>query len=161
MSVEFSNAYQEVLLENIDAILKQNFIFQAKLKLFEKESNNRTELQAKINELTALYQDSLTQIGKVEQYKIRAESNDAIVQEMTRIQSALNDSMKRVKSLTDSLETTEKELLELKEYVAKLESVVPVTKLKKISTVKVEETKPDDSVPVDLLAFKVDDGNTF
>lgn len=161
MSVEFSNVYQEVLLENIDAILKQNFIFQAKLKLFEREANNREELQAKVNELTALYQDSLARIGKAEQYKVRAESNDAIVQEKTRIQSALNDTMKKVETLSNSLETTEKELSELKEYVAKLETVVPVNKLKKLNTVKVEETKPVDSAPVDLLAFKVEDGSTF
>jgi len=161
MSVEFTNAYQEVLIENIDAILKQNFLFQAKLKLFEKEANNRTELQEKVNELTALYQDSLTRIGKAEQYKTQAESNDAIVQEKTRIQSALNDTMRKVGTLSTSLESTEKELSELKEYVAKLESIVPANKLKKINTVKIEEPKPDDSAPVDLLAFKVEDGSTF
>lgn len=161
MSVEFSNAYQEVLLENIDAILKQNFIFQTKLKLFEKEANNRAELQAKVNELTELYQDSLARINKAEQYKSRAESSDAIVQEKTRIQSALNDSMKKVATLSMSLETTEKELSELKDYVSKLESIVPVTKLRKINTVKVEELKPEEPAPVDLLAFKVEDGSTF
>ena len=57
MSVEFSNAYQEVLLENLDAILKQNFMFQARLKLFEKQANVQSELQAKIDELTGRYKD--------------------------------------------------------------------------------------------------------
>ena len=52
MSVEFSNVYQEVLLENLDAILKQNFMFQARIKLFEKEANSKAELQAKLDDVT-------------------------------------------------------------------------------------------------------------
>ncbi len=35
MSVEFSNAYQEILLDNLVAIIKQNFVFQTQLKLAE------------------------------------------------------------------------------------------------------------------------------
>ena len=50
MSVEFSNAYQEVLLENLDVILKQNFMMQARLKLFEKETNLRAEVATALNQ---------------------------------------------------------------------------------------------------------------
>ena len=161
MSVEFTHAYQEVLLENLESILKQNFMFQTQLKLAEKETNVKTELQAKVEELTIQLNSCMGEVGKAQQYKVRAESGDAIVQEKTRIQTALNDSMKKVASLTKSLETTEKELSELKEYVAKLESIAPATKLKKINTVKVEEPKPDDSAPNDLFQIKVDDGSSF
>ena len=168
MSVEFSNAYQEVLLENLDAILKQNFMFQTRIKLFEKQTNVQVELQAKIDELTAKYQDVLGQVGKAEQYKIQADNNNAIVQEKTRIQSALNDTMRKVSGLESGLEAKQKEildkdkeLLDLKTYISKLEETVPATKLKKINTVKTEEILSVDSTVNNLFKIKVEDGSTF
>ena len=167
MSLDFSNAYQEVLIENIDAILKQNFLFQAKIKLFEREANTKSELQAKVEELSNLYQESLQQINKSEQYKIQAENSSTIVQEKTRIQSALNDAMKSIAILNENLEAKEDELkktnlevTELKMYIAKLEELVPANKLKKINIVKEEEQKPVDVTPIDLFTLKVD-GSTF
>ena len=74
MNVEFSNAYQEVLLENLDVILKQNFMMQTRLKLLEKEANVRAEMQAKIDELTVKHQEALEQIGQSQHYKVQAES---------------------------------------------------------------------------------------
>ena len=168
MSVEFSNAYQEVLLENLDSILKQNFMFQARLKLLEKQSNGQAELQAKLDELTATHQQALQQIGQTQHYKVQAESNDAIVQEKSRIQSALNDAMKKMSGLESSLEAKQKEildkdaeLLELKNYISKLEENLPATKLKKINTVKPEEILSIDSAVSDLFKIKVEDGSTF
>jgi chromosome segregation ATPase len=168
MSVEFSNAYQEVLLENLDAILKQNFMFQARLKLLEKQANVQAELQAKLDELTVRYQDVLGQVDKTEQYKVQADSNEAIVQEKTRIQSALNDTMRKVSGLESSLEAKEKqiadkdaELLDLKTYISKLEENLPATKLKKINTVTPEEVLSIDSAANNLFKIKVEDGSTF
>jgi hypothetical protein len=50
MSVEFSNAYQEILLDNIVSIIKQNFIFQTQLKLTENSGKAKDELQARYDE---------------------------------------------------------------------------------------------------------------
>lgn len=155
MSVEFSNAYQEVLLENLDSILKQNFMFQTKLKLFEKEANIKTELQAKLDDVTAKYQQALDDVGEAEQYKVQASSNDAIVQEKSRIQSALNDTMQELGKTKTALEKSQAR-------VAELEKLVPPTpKTTKKTTVKTEEKKPDDSASTDLFNIKVDDGSSF
>jgi uncharacterized protein YPO0396 len=155
MSVEFSNAYQEVLLENLDSILKQNFMFQTKLKLFEKEANIKTELQAKLDDVTAKYQQALEDVGAAEQYKVQASSNDAIVQEKSRIQSALNDTMRELGTTKSALEKSQAR-------VAELEKLVPPTpKTTKKTTVKTEEKKPDDSASTDLFNIKVDDGSSF
>jgi len=155
MSVEFSNAYQEVLLENLDSILKQNFMFQTKLKLFEKEANIKTELQAKLDDVTAKYQQALDDVGAAEQYKVQASSNDAIVQEKSRIQSALNDTMQELGKTKTALEKSQAR-------VAELEKLVPPTpKTTKKTTVKTEEKKPDDSASTDLFNIKVDDGSSF
>jgi chromosome segregation ATPase len=163
MSVEFSNAYQEVLLENIDSILKQNFMFQARLKLLEKEANIKTELQAKLDDVTAKYQEALAQVGAAEQYRVQASSNDAIVQEKSRIQSALNDTMRELGTTKGALEGSQTEVKELKSRIAKLAKLVPTapkTPAKK-TTVKTEEKKPDDSASTDLFNIKVDDGSSF
>ena len=155
MSVEFSNAYQEVLLENLDSILKQNFMFQTKLKLFEKEANIKTELQAKLDDVTEKYQQALDEVGAAEQYKVQASSNDAIVQEKSRIQSALNDTMQELGRTKTALEKSQAR-------VAELEKLVPPTpKTTKKTTVKTEEKKPDDSASTDLFNIKVDDGSSF
>ena len=162
MSVEFSNAYQEVLLENIDSILKQNFMFQTQLKLVEKEANIKTELQAKLDDVTVRYQQALEQVGQAEQYKAQASSNDAIVQEKSRIQSALNDTMRELGVTKSELEKSQSEVAELKTRIKELEKLVPaLPKATKKTTVKTEEKKPDDSASTDLFTLKVDDGSSF
>ncbi len=168
MSVEFSNAYQEVLLENLDVILKQNFMMQARLKLFEKETNLRAEMQAKIDELTAKHQEALEQIGQTQHYRTQAESNDAIVQEKTRIQSALNDTMRELgatknslDSITQQLNLKNIEVEEMKSRISELEKLIPpAPKVVKKPTVKTEE-KPVEISATETKKEEVEVGGTF
>ena len=168
MSVEFSNAYQEVLLENLDVILKQNFMMQARLKLFEKETNLRAEMQAKIDELTAKHQEALEQIGQTQHYRTQAESNDAIVQEKTRIQSALNDTMRELgttknslDSITQQLNLKNKEVEEMKSRISELEKLIPpAPKVVKKPTVKTEEKSVEISA-TETKKEEVEVGGTF
>jgi len=168
MSVEFSNAYQEVLLENLDVILKQNFMMQARLKLFEKETNLRAEMQAKIDELTAKHQEALEQIGQTQHYRTQAESNDAIVQEKTRIQSALNDTMRELgatknslNSITQQLNLKNIEVEEMKSSISELEKLIPLApKVVKKPTVKTEE-KPVEISATETNKLEVEVGGTF
>ena len=168
MSVEFSNAYQEVLLENLDVILKQNFVMQARLKMLEKETNFRAEMQAKIDELTAKHQEALEQIGQTQHYRTQAESNDAIVQEKTRIQSALNDTMRELgatknslDSITQQLNLKNKEVEEMKSRISELEKLIPpAPKVVKKPTVKTEE-KPVEISATETKKEEVEVGGTF
>ena len=161
MNVEFSNAYQEVLLENLDAILKQNFMMQTRLKLLEKEANVRAEMQAKIDELTVKHQEALEQIGQTQHYKTQAESNEAIVQEKTRIQSALNDTMRELGNTKSALEAREKEVKEMNSKISELEKLVPpAPKVVKKVTVKTEE-KPVEISATETNKVRVEAGGTF
>ena len=161
MNVEFSNAYQEVLLENLDVILKQNFMMQTRLKLLEKEANVRAEMQAKIDELTVKHQEALEQIGQTQHYKVQAESNDAIVQEKTRIQSALNDAMRELGNTKSALEAREKEVKEMNSKISELEKLVPpAPKVVKKVTVKTEE-KPVEISATETNKVRVEAGGTF
>ena len=168
MSVEFSNAYQEVLLENLDVILKQNFMMQARLKLFEKETNLRAEMQAKIDDLTVKNQEVLQQVEQTQHYRVQAESNDAIVQEKSRIQSALNDTMRELgttknslDSITQELNLKNKEVEEMKSRISELEKLVPpAPKVVKKITVKTEE-KPVEISATETNKLEVEVGGTF
>ena len=168
MNVEFSNAYQEVLLENLDVILKQNFMMQTKLKLFEKEANFRAEMQAKIDDLTVKNQEVLQQVEQTQHYRVQAESNDAIVQEKSRIQSALNDTMRELgatknslDSITQELNLKNKEVVEMKSRISELEKLVPpAPKVVKKITVKTEE-KPVEISATETNKLEVEVGGTF
>jgi len=158
MSVEFSNTYQEILLDNLMAIIKQNFIFQTQIKVAESASKEHEETKKKLEELTALYNTAKSELLQLNVYKNKAESNSSAHEEKSRIQSALNDEMKKSSSLQKELENknseisrlkTEKnnevnkvknekdeEIVKLKDYINQLESIAPSTKLKKISPEK-------------------------
>ena len=162
MNVEFSNAYQEVLLENLDVILKQNFMMQTRLKLLEKEANVRAEMQAKIDELTVKHQEALEQIGQTQHYKVQAESNDSIVQEKARIQSALNDTMRELGTTKSALEAREKEVEEMNSKISELEKLIPpAPKVVKKFTVKAIEEKPVEISATETNKVRVEAGGTF
>ena len=161
MNIEFSNSYQEVLLENLESILKQNFMMQTRLKLLEKETNNRAEMQAKIEELTVKHQEALEQIGQTQHYRTQAESNDSIVQEKSRIQSALNDTMRELGITKNLLNLKNKEVEEMKSRIFELENLIPSTsKVVKKFTAKTEE-KPVEISATETNKLKVEVGGTF
>lgn len=162
MSVEFSNAYQEILFENIISIIKQNFIFQTQLKIAEDSGKQRDEIQAKYDELLNFYNSVKGDLTQIENLKAKVIQNDSAHHEKQRIQTALNAQMKENLGLKTNLETKEAEITELKEYITKLEEIAPVSKLKKINPKKKIEETVEQPIPAqDLFAIKVDDGSSF
>jgi chromosome segregation ATPase len=157
MSAEFSNAYQEILLDNLMSIIKQNFIFQTQLKMVEDVGKQKNELQVKYDELVATLDSTKSRLEEAERVKSITQANNSAHQEKQRIQTALNESMKENAALKKQLEDKELETNKLKEYITKLEEIAPVSKLKKINNVKVtEEPAPDN-----LFTLKVNDGSSF
>ena len=162
MSAEFSNVYQEILLDNLMSIIKQNFIFQTQLKLTEDIGKQKAELEVKYNELIASVGSMQNKLEEAERVKSIAQSNDSAHQEKQRIQAALNSEMKRSSGLTKEIEDKEAEIGKLKEYILKLEEIAPASKLKKINpekTAEILETK--EPAPIDLFAIKANDGSSF
>ena len=132
MSVEFSNAYQEILLDNLVAIIKQNFIFQTQLKLAENSGKATAEIQAKYNELLQAYE-------AVKDLKTKVDVNASAHEDKSRLQSALNDSMKHTTTLQKQLEEKNTEIASLNEYIEKLETIATPSKLKKLNPEKFNE----------------------
>ena len=150
MSVEFSNAYQEILLENLMSVIKQNFIFQTQIKLTEDVGKQKSDLEKQFFELNKKYNQVKDVVEQVNNYKQRAEQNTSAHEEKNRIQAALNDSMKKTsviqKELEDKTSVLQKELKDkddkiksLETYIKTLESHVAVSKLKKLNSSKTVE----------------------
>jgi len=154
MSVEFSNAYQEILLDNLVAIIKQNFIFQTQLKLAEDSGKATAEIQAKYNELLQAYE-------AVKDLKTKVDVNASAHEDKSRLQSALNDSMKQNTALQKQLEEKNTEIAGLNEYIEKLESIATPSKLKKLNPEKFIEENIVEQPVSNLFAIKVNDGSSF
>ena len=154
MSVEFSNAYQEILLDNLVAIIKQNFVFQTQLKLAEDTGKATAEIQAKYNELIQAYE-------AVKDLKTKVDVNASAHEDKSRLQSALNDSMKQNTALQKQLEEKNTEIAGLNEYIEKLESIATPSKLKKLNPEKFTEENIVEQPVSNLFAIKVNDGSSF
>lgn len=166
MSVEFSNAYQEILLENLMTIIKQNFVFQTQLKMTENVGNQKAELETKYNEVVNQWNSVQGQLAEIESYRQRADNNNSAHQEKSRIQTALNDEMKKSAGLKVEIQKKEEEISELKEYISKLEEIAPMSKLKKINPEKAVSIAPaplavDEPAPVNLFKIEANDGSSF
>ena len=154
MSVEFSNAYQEILLDNLVSIIKQNFIFQTQLKIAEESGKAKTEIQAKYDELIRAHE-------ALKEFKAKADVNNSAHEEKSRLQSALNDTMKKVTKLEKDLAEKDTEIASLNQYIEKLESIATPSKLKKLNPEKFVDEKPVEQPTSDLFQIKVNDGSSF
>jgi len=154
MSVEFSNAYQEILLDNLVAIIKQNFVFQTQLKLAENTGKATAEIQEKYNELLQAYE-------AVKDLKTKVDVNASAHEDKSRLQGALNDSMKHTTTLQKQLEEKNTEIAGLNEYIEKLESIATPSKLKKLNPEKFTEENIVEQPVSNLFAIKVNDGSSF
>ena len=164
MSVEFSNTYQEILLDNLVSIIKQNFIFQTQLKLAENGNKDKSELQEKYDTLFSQYESLKSQTPELEALRLRVDTNAGAHEEKSRIQSALNDEMRKSVELKGQLEVKSSELAEktqeivdLRNQILKLESLIPVSKPKKSNSV----FDPIESTSLTPSSFKGKDGSTF
>ena len=164
MSVEFSNTYQEILLDNLVSIIKQNFIFQTQLKLAENGNKDKSELQEKYDTLFSQYESLKSQTPELEALRLRVNTNAGAHEEKSRIQSALNDEMRKSVELKGQLEVKSSELatktqenVDLRNQILKLESLIPVSKPKKSNSV----FDPIESTPLTPSSSKGKDGSTF
>lgn len=150
MSVEFSNAYQEILLENLMSVIKQNFVFQTQIKLTEDLGKQKSDLEKSYFELNEKYNQVKGEVELINTYKQRAEQNTSAHEEKSRIQAALNDMMKKSSALQKELEDKssvlqkelndkEEKIKSLETYIKTLESHVAASKLKKINSSKTVE----------------------
>jgi predicted RNase H-like nuclease (RuvC/YqgF family) len=151
MSVEFSNTYQEILLDNFNSVIKQNLMFQTQLKMAEEtQKNNKSDekislLNGEYNVLKSDYESALKKISDLE---VRANVGQSLHDEKTRIQAALNDELKKAASLNTKI------LEQTKIIDEQSKTIEDITKQLEKSNTEIEELKSTlekkESMPIEI-----------
>jgi archaellum component FlaC len=150
MDVRLQNAYVEVLLDNFVSVIKQNIMFQAQLEVMNKNVNEADETKRKIAELSernielqkivdSLSGENNTLKTSVNNSQLQVNTANTIREEKARLQAAVNDYMKQNKTLATDLNKFKSEVEEQNKYIAKLEELVPLNKLRKLRKVDITE----------------------
>jgi hypothetical protein len=125
-------------------------MFQAQLEVMNKNVNEADETKRKIAELSAsnielqklvdnLTGENNTLKTNVDNSQLHVATANSIREEKARLQAAVNDYMKQNKTLTTDLTKFKSEVEEQNKYIAKLEELVPLNKLRKLRKVDITE----------------------
>ena len=115
----FINAYNEVILENLNAIMKQNFMFQTQIKFLEQRVNELPEMEKKLADFEKNKSIELEQLqnsaGNFEK-KLSETSND--------FEKKLADKQNDYNRLMDQKNSLAGEVLSLKEELDKKNLII-------------------------------------
>ena len=183
MDVRLQNAYVEVLLANFMEVVKQNVMFQAQIEVNKNSLQEAEDSVRRLNEVSDAniqYQSQLVEkdkfINELSKVKTSFENNESLKQEKNRLQNAVNDYMRQLKSAQQEVLAVKSEsqdvllqnnnrIEELTKYVARLENVVPANKLKKVKLGEVvQPDTPEITVEEPVLTMGDDivkSGGTF
>ena len=176
MDGKFLSTYNEVILDNFDAVLKQNFMFQTQIKILEEQIKEKSGLETKLASLSSEKDDIVQLRSEIDGLKAELDSKNLAIQNLNntdserhRLQTAVNNQMKEIEGLKSqvgslqndkdsevqlvkSQKDSEIELLKNKEkeqldYIAQLEEMLPNSKKKKLGIDIPEEQKPTIEEP--------------
>jgi DNA repair exonuclease SbcCD ATPase subunit len=168
-------------------VVKQNLMFQAQIEVNKnslQEAEDSVRRLKEVSDSNIEYQSQLVEKDKLinqltterNNLKDSSGNNDSLKQEKDRLQSAVNDYMRQLKSAQQDVLTAKSEsqnvlmqnnnrIEELTKYVTRLEAVVPANKLKRVKLGEV--VQPDASEgTVELPSLPMSDeevksGGTF
>lgn len=161
--VNFLNSYNEVILENLNAILKQNFLFQTQLKMLEEQNSVIPKLEEQINlvnqkldskikdyEQLVITKDKIANEldgvrGDLNTKNAILQNNVQVDNDKNRLQTALNNQAKEIESLKLKMKSVDEIIGSKDEYIKQLEEMLPNSKRKKLGLEVpeiVEQVKP-------------------
>ena len=157
MDGKFLDVYNEVILENFNAVLKQNFMFQTQLKFAEEKVKEVGELEKKLATLTSENSDANILREEIKTLNERISQKEAIIQsssntdnERHRLQTAVNNQMKEIEGLKKTIGDLQQQQKDQQTYVTQLEEMLPNSKKKKLGIELPEEPKPTKEEPITL-----------
>jgi len=184
MDVRLQNAYVEVLLNNFIEVVKQNLLLQAQHEVNKngfKEAEYTVEKFKEISDNNIVYQNKLTEndntinqlnnrvnqlITERDDIKLLSAKNYTDKQEKDRLQSAVNDYMRQLKTAQEELSSFKKasqdvllqnnnRIEELTRHIIKLESVSSVNKVKKVKLGEIAQLNIlGDAVEIEKLPME-------
>ena len=157
MDGKFLDVYNEVILENFNAVLKQNFMFQTQIKFAEEKAKEVGELEKKLAALTSENSDANILREEIKTLNERISQKEAIIQsssntdnERHRLQTAVNNQMKEIEGLKKTIGDLQQQQKDQQTYVTQLEEMLPNSKKKKLGIELPEEPKPIKEEPITL-----------
>jgi len=174
----FINVYNEVVLENFTAVLKQNFMFQTQIKFLDEKVKEIPTLQEKGNSYDSVVREKNELQNKIVSLTSEVENKDTIIKNSSnsdadkhRLQTALNEQAKELERLSNKVSDIENDIADKNYYIKQLEDMLPNSKRKKLgleiiesAKEEVEEVKSTEKVSVkeDNVILKVESaGGTF
>lgn len=174
----FINVYNEVVLENFTAVLKQNFMFQTQIKFLEEKIKEIPALQEKGNLYESVVRENTNLQNKIVSLTSEVENKDNIIKNTSnsdadkhRLQTALNEQARELAKLNNKVANVENDIADKNHYIKQLEDMLPNSKRKKlglevIETAKeeVEEVKSTEKISVkenDVILKVESAGGTF
>ena len=175
MSVEFLNAYQEILLDNFNSIIKQNLMFQTQLKMAEEaQKNNKSEdkinlLNGEYNVLKSDYDSALKKISELE---VRANVGQSLHDEKTRVQAALNDELRKSsilneqvvqhsKTIEEQSKTIEDIMKQLNDSLKEIEDLKSTLEKKESMPTEIQNILPKVKKTNSKVVNNIPDGSSF
>ena len=167
----FINAYNEVILDNLNAIMKQNFMFQTQIKFLEERVSKIPEMEQKLanvetdktnkqEEYSRLMGEKNNLANEVGSLKNELEDKNRIIQnnvtsdnDKHRLQTAVNEQAGEIEKLKNRIESMEKEIDSQKTYTTQLEEMLPNSKKKKLGIEIPEEDTPKVEVKKEQTVF--------
>jgi len=146
----FINVYNEVVLENFTAVLKQNFMFQTQIKFLEEKVKEIPTLQEKGNLYESVVRENANLQNKIVSLTSEVENKDNIIKNTSnsdadkhRLQTALNEQARELAKLNDKVANVENDIADKNHYIKQLEDMLPNSKRKKLGLEVIEATKEE------------------
>ena len=146
----FINAYNEVILDNLNAIMKQNFMFQTQIKFLEERVSMIPGLEEKGNLYDSVVREKTELENRLVSLKNEIENKDNIIKNTTnsdvdkhRLQTALNEQAKELERLSNKITDVENDIDDKNYYIKQLEDMLPNSKRKKLGLEIIESTKEE------------------
>ena len=175
MDAKFLNTYNEVILDNFNAVLKQNFLFQTQIKVLEEQVKEKSELETKLASLSSENNDIVELRDEIDGLKDELNNKNLAIQNLNntdserhRLQTAVNNQMKEIEGLKSQVGSLQNgkdsevqsvkiqkdsviKLLKDKEkeqldYIAQLEEMLPNSKKKKLG-IELPTTEKELTIP--------------
>lgn len=146
----FINAYNEVILDNLNAIMKQNFMFQTQIKFLEERISVIPSLEEKGKLYDLVVNEKADLQNKIYSLTAENENKDDIIKKSSnsdadkhRLQTALNEQAKELEKLKERVKNFQKNYDEQKDYIKQLEEMLPNSKRKKLGLELIETSKEE------------------
>ena len=146
----FINVYNEVVLENFTAVLKQNFMFQTQIKFLEEKVKEIPALQEKGNLYESVVRENTNLQNKIVSLTSEVENKDNIIKNTSnsdadkhRLQTALNEQARELAKLNDKVANIENDIADKNNYIKQLEDMLPNSKRKKLGLEIIESAKEE------------------